>query len=86
MIRCKDGVLGLLSDLSFGYWGNVDETATVATFREEHGAINQGIDGMVLAHAHVEAGVMNRATLTLDDVARFGELAAKNLNSQTFAF
>ena len=41
---------------------------------------------MVLADAYVEAGVMHGAALTFDDVAGFGELAAKNLHAESFAF
>ena len=40
---------------------------------------------MILTHAYVEAGMVNRAALTLDDVACLGVLTAKNLHSESFA-
>ncbi len=74
------------SRLCLGDGCYVDEAATVATFGEEHGAIYQGVERVILAHAYIETGVMYGSTLALDDVACLGELAAKNLNTQTFAF
>ena len=41
---------------------------------------------MILTHAYVQTGMVNCATLTLDDIARFGVLTAKNLHSESFAF
>ena len=75
-----------LRSLCLGDGGHVDEATTVASFSEEHGAIYEGVEGVVLAHTHVQTGVMNCATLTLDDVACFGVLTAENLHSESFAF
>ena len=66
--------------------GDVDEATSVATFGEEYGAVDERVEGVVLADAYVEAGVVDSAALTLQDIAGLAELAAKNLNTQTFAF
>ena len=71
--------------LSFRYRGDVDEAATVTTGGESNGAINESVEGVVLAHAHVQTGMVNGATLTLDDVACLGELAAKDFNAESLA-
>ena len=65
---------------------NVDETATVATLGEEDCAVDQCVDCVVLAHAYVEAGVVDSAALALDDIAGLGELAAEDFNAESFAF
>ena len=49
-------------------------------------AIHEGVNRVVLAHTYVKTGMVNRATLTLDDIACFGVLTAKNLHSESFAF
>ena len=71
--------------LSFRYRGDVDEAATVTTGGESNGAINESVEGVVLAHAHVQTGMVNGATLTLDDVACLGKLTTKNLNTESCA-
>ena len=65
---------------------NIDESTAVAALSEHYGAINESVDGVVLTHAHVETGMMNCTTLTLDDVAGFSKLTTENLNAETFAF
>lgn len=65
---------------------NVNKATSVLAFGEDYGTVNEGVESVVLTHAYVETGVVNRATLTLQDVTGLGKLAAKNLNTQTFAF
>ena len=72
--------------LCFGYGEHVDELATVASFRELHGSAHQSIKSVVFADAYVQAGVVDSAALTFDDVAGFGELSAENFYTESFAF
>lgn len=65
---------------------DVDELASVASGGEFHGSAHECEQSVVLADAYVEAGMVHGAALTLEDVACFGKLAAKNLDAQTFAF
>ena len=65
---------------------DVDELASVASDGEFHGSAHECEQSVVLADAYVEAGMVHGAALTLEDVACFGKLAAKNLDAQTFAF
>lgn len=65
---------------------HVDESTALFAAGEHNCAVNKRIKGVVLAHTHIQTGVMNCATLTLDDVACFGVLTAKNLYSESFAF
>ena len=65
---------------------DIDEAATVLSFRENNYTVNQSVDCVVFAHTHVLAGVMNCTTLTLDDIACFAILTAENLNTESFAF
>ena len=41
---------------------------------------------MILAHAYILAGVVNRAALTDDDVARLCELTAEQFDAESLAF
>ena len=72
--------------LCLGQGLHVDETAPFLAAGEHHCAVNESVDGVILAHAYVEAGMMHCAALTLDDAACLGELTAKNLNTESFAF
>lgn len=65
---------------------DVDELTTVATFCEEYSAVNQCVEGVVLAHTHVKTGMVNSAALTLEDVASLCILSAENLNTESLAF
>ena len=65
---------------------HVDVTAAFFTAGEHNCAVNESVDGVILAHAYVETGVMHCAALTFDNVACLGELTAKNLNTESFAF
>ncbi len=55
-------------------------------FSEDNYTVDQSEKSVVLAHTYVEAGVVNCATLTLDDVAGFAMLTTENLYSESFAF
>ena len=74
----------LLSGFSGGDDGDV--RFVVVSFPELHDAVDEGEEGMVIAHTHVEAGMMACATLTDDDVACFGVLSAEKFHTQSFAF
>ena len=64
---------------------HVDKLTAVFTLSKYYSAINQSIDGVILAHAYIQTGMVNSTTLTLDDVTGFSILTAKNLNSESFA-
>lgn len=74
-----------IKSLCFGRF-HIDETTTVLTFGEHNNAVNQSIDRVILAHAHIQTGMMHSATLTFDDVTGFAVLTAKNLDAESFAF
>ncbi len=65
---------------------HVNKAASVFAFAEHYHTVNECVNGVILAHAHVFTGMVHSATLALDDVAGFGKLTTKNLNSESFAF
>lgn len=65
---------------------HIDKLATFLAFCEHHYAVNERKESVVLAEAHIEAGVMHCAALTLDDVTCFAALSAENLYTESFAF
>ncbi len=65
---------------------NIDELATLFTGREDYYTVDKSEEGVVFADANVQSGVVNGATLTLQDIAGLAELAAKDFNSESFAF
>lgn len=65
---------------------HVDELAAFLAFGENNNTVDQSEDGVILAHTYVKAGVMNCATLTLDDVACLAVLTTENLYTESFAF
>src|SRR5690606_20659101 len=66
---------------------HVHELAVLVTaYHEGHHAIGLGEQGVILAAAHVQAGVETGATLPHDDVAGGNGLAAIHLHAQAFAF
>ena len=75
-----------VSRLGFSYGLDVDKPTAILAFGEYYNAVDQSVDGVVLAHAYVEAGMVNCATLTLDDVTGFAMLTAENLYTESFAF
>ena len=52
---------------------------------ELNGSVNECIQGMILAHAHIHARTMNCATLTTDDVASLGKLTTINFHAKSLA-
>ena len=59
-------------------------TSSVATFLESHYAVYQCVKSVVLAHAYVSTGIVNRTTLAHDDVASHALLSTVNLHAQSF--
>ena len=55
-----------------------------AALAELHFTINESEQGVVLAHAHVSAGVVLGAALTHDDIASYQSLAAEDFYAETF--
>ena len=53
---------------------------------KNHSTVDEGIQGVILAHTHVYTRVVNSTALTLDDVSGLNLLATENLNSESFAF
>ena len=82
----KFGMWVEVGGLCLSHGSHVDEATAVATFGEEDGAVYESVEGVILADANVKTGMVNGATLTLQDVAGLAELAAKDLNSESFAF
>ena len=72
--------------LCFAYGLHIDEFATIATFGETHDAVDEGLDCVVFTQTYVEAGVVDCAALTFDDVAGFGELATEDFHAKSLAF
>ena len=66
-----------------GNYGDVGFVVSLAG--EFHGAVNKGIEGVVLSHAYVEVGVVDGASLADDDVAGLNDLTAEFLESESFA-
>lgn len=71
--------------LSFG-GSNVDEFTSFLAFGEDNDAVDESEEGVILTHADVVAGMVDGATLTLDNVASLAVLTTENLNAETFAF
>lgn len=64
---------------SLGRYGN-DAAVAVATL-ESNNAVNECEERVILAHAYVLAGIVNRAALANDNVAGCAGLATPNLNT-----
>ena len=71
--------------LLLGSLVHVDVDVTSAVL-ELYSAVNQSIEGVVLAHANVHAGTVLGSALTADDVTGLGKLTTKNLHAEAFAF
>ena len=71
--RCSGLCLSL-----FGFEREDGDDGTTFTRTEVDGAVNQGVERVVFAHADVVAGVVDSSSLADDDVAGFGKLAAEN--------
>ncbi len=64
---------------SFGSYRN-DATVALAAVESYH-AVNESEERVVLAHAYVLTGIVNRSALTNDDVASNAGLTTPNLNA-----
>mgnify|MGYP003300071590 CR=1 FL=1 len=62
-----------------------DVASVLLTFLEADGAIDESVESVILAHAHVVTGMVDGASLTNDDVAGLAGLATKNLHAQALA-
>ena len=65
---------------------NVNKATSVLAFGEDYGTVNEGVESVVLTHAYVETGVVNGATLTLDDIASFAFRTTEDFHTESFAF
>ena len=65
---------------------DADVGFTFALLAEGDRAVCQCEEGMVFTDTDVLTGIVYRAALTHDDVARFGELSAEELDAESFAF
>ena len=63
---------------------NRHKRTVLAAFLERYFAINEGEQRVVLAHAHVLAGVVLGTALTHDDVAGYQSLAAEDFYAEAF--
>ncbi len=70
--------IGALS-FSFGSYRN-DATVALAAV-ESNNTVNESEERVVLAHAYILAGIVNRTALTNDDVASYAGLSTPNLNA-----
>lgn len=66
--------------------GNADVGFALALLAELYGSVYECEEGVILAHADVFTGVVDRAALTDDDVARLCELAAEQFDAESLAF
>lgn len=64
----------------------VDKLASLFAFGEYYYTVDKSKQSVVLAHTYIKAGMVNCATLTLDDVTGFAMLTAENLYTESFAF
>ena len=65
---------------------DVDEATAFLTCGENHYAVDEGEERVILAHANVESGMVLGAALTLEDISGFAVGAAEYLDAQSFAF
>ena len=63
-----------------------DERAVLTALVELHNAVDEGVEGVILTHADILAGIVDGAALTDDDVARDALLTTEDLNAKSFAF
>ena len=64
---------------------NRDVALVLTLLGEDHLAIDESIEGIVLTETYVEAWVVLGATLTNEDVASLNDFATKLLNAETLA-
>lgn len=65
---------------------HVDELAAILTCGESYYTIDKGEEGMILTHTDVETGMVNSATLALEDVTGFAVRSTKNFHTESFTF
>ena len=63
-----------------------DVRLALALLAESDRTVDQREERMILTHAYVLTGVVNRAALTNDDVARLCELTAEQFDAESLAF
>jgi hypothetical protein len=80
---CQYYLIYRLFSILDGENGNVGFVVFPAA--EFNDTIYEGKQGVVLAHAYIQAGVVNRATLTDNDVTGLCSLSTINLNAEAFA-
>ena len=78
-ILCRISVGLCLSGL------HVDKLATFLALGEYYYTVDESEESVVLTHTHVETGMVNGATLTLEDVTGFAMLTAENLYTESCA-
>ena len=68
------------------YRSDADVGLVVTLARKGYDTIYECEESVVATHAHVLAGVVNRTTLTYDDVTCLCKLATPDLHTEAFAF
>lgn len=64
----------------------IDILAAFLAGSEHHDTVDESIQGVILAHAHIATRMVCRAALTLDDVTGYAAAAAGDLDAEAFAF
>lgn len=65
---------------------HIDILASLLAGRENHDAIDEGIESVVSADSYIQTRVMLSAALALQDVTGFAIAAAEDFHAQAFAF
>lgn len=65
---------------------HIDKFAAGLAGREYHNAVDEGKQGVVLAHTYIKARVVLCATLALDDVSGFAFGSTEDFYAEAFAF
>ncbi len=76
----------VLAGLCFTQGGYIDKLAAFTTFGEHNHAVDEGVDCVVFAEAHVETRMVDGATLALDDIAGLALLATEDFHTESLAF
>lgn len=66
-----------------GYYGHIRLVFSLAG--EDYGTVHEGVKGVILTHADILVGIVNRASLTDYDVAGLYDLATELLESKSLA-
>ncbi len=70
----------------FGNGGYAYVRSAVGFLCKRNGSVNQCEKRMVFTHTHILARIVYGTPLAYYDIARFGELAAKQFNAESLAF